>query len=32
MMSIEQKLTGKPSIDRPWLQYYPAAVLSKRTD
>lgn len=27
MMSIKQKLTGKPSIDRPWLQYYPKELI-----
>lgn len=27
MMSIKQKLTGKPSIDRPWMQYYPQEMI-----
>ncbi|MDO5411411.1 MAG: class I adenylate-forming enzyme family protein [Lachnospiraceae bacterium] len=26
-MSTEQNLTGKPSIDRPWMKYYPDMML-----
>lgn len=25
-MSMEKQLTGKPSIDRPWLKYYPEMI------
>lgn len=32
MMSIKQKLTGKPSIDRPWMQYYPQEMIEKNCD
>lgn len=28
MYSTKDKLTGYPSIDKPWLQYYPEGVLS----
>ena len=31
MMSIKQKLTGKPSIDRPWMQYYPQEMIENLT-
>lgn len=31
MMSIKQKLTGKPSIDRPWMQYYPQEMIKNLT-
>ncbi|MCD8020223.1 MAG: long-chain fatty acid--CoA ligase, partial [Clostridiales bacterium] len=27
-MSNEVKKTGKPSIDRPWMQYYPDALMN----
>lgn len=30
-MSIKQKLTGKPSIDRPWMQYYPQEMIENLT-
>lgn len=30
-MSIKQKLTGKPSIDRPWMQYYPQEMIKNLT-
>ncbi|MBQ7133015.1 MAG: acyl--CoA ligase [Ruminococcus sp.] len=29
-MSEEKKLTGYPSIDKPWLKYYPQELLSAR--
>ena len=29
-MQTEQKLTGYPSIDKPWLKYYPQELLSAR--
>ena len=31
MMSIKQRLTGKPSIDRPWMQYYPQEMIENLT-
>ena len=29
-MPTEKKLTGYPSIDKPWLKYYPQELLSAR--
>ena len=30
-MSIKQKLTGKPSFDRPWMQYNPQEMIENLT-
>ena len=28
MMNVNEKMTGKPSVDRPWMRYYPEALIS----
>ena len=28
MMNVNEKMTGKPSVDRPWMRYYPKALIS----
>lgn len=28
MMNMNEKMTGKPSADRPWMRYYPEALIS----
>ena len=31
MENTKMKLTGKPSIDKPWLQFYPEAAAQRRS-